>query len=402
MHPPGASTVLVRYGDLTTKSESVGKRMRDKLAAHCRSLLAARDLEADLDLRHARAFIETDPEQVEAVARAAADVFGVSSVSVARAVEPTLAAIETALADAAREHYTEGSFAVDARRATDTHHFTSEDVEEGGGAAVWEAVDADPAGPDPEVDLEDPDIVFAVEVRPDAAYVMLDRIAGPGGFPLGSQAPLVALVSGGIDSPVAAYEAMARGSPLVPVYLDLGDFGGPDHEARAMETVRHLAWYAPGEDWTLHRVPAGESVRRLADALDRGRMLAFRRYMFAVAEAIAEEHDAAGIVTGEALGQKSSQTARNLAVTSAATELPIHRPLLAWDKHEIAQRAREIGTYSDATIPAGCNRFAPDSPETGASLEWVRDVEPDGLFEWAWADAAAAEGVTVDPSEPDR
>jgi thiamine biosynthesis protein ThiI len=112
-------------------------------------------------------------------------------------------------------------------------------------------------------------------------------------------------------------------------------------------------------------------------------MLAFRRFVFAVAEAVAADLDAVGIVTGEAIGQKSSQTATNLRVTSAATELPIHRPLVSMDKSAITERARDIGTFDDATIPAGCNRVAPSLPATTATLEAVREAEPSDLFDRA-------------------
>jgi len=280
VHPPGASTVLVRYGDLSIKSDDVGRRMRDKLGGHFRSLLEHRNLPGEVDVGHARTIVETDPESVEAVARTAADVFGVVSASPTLAIEPTQESIEDALADASAAYYDGGTFAVDARRSRDVHPFTSEDVGRFGGDAVAAAA---PAHVEPSVDLDDPDWTFEVEVRPDRAYVSLERFEGPGGLPYGTQAPLVALVSGGIDSPVAAYEVMRRGSPIVPVYLDLGDYGGPDHEARAVETVRKLAWHAPGEDWEFLRVPAGDSVAAIADALDRGRMLAFRRYMVSVA-----------------------------------------------------------------------------------------------------------------------
>ncbi|AGN01840.1 thiamine biosynthesis protein [Salinarchaeum sp. Harcht-Bsk1] len=397
MHPPGASTVLLRYGDLTTKSHAVGGRMRDRLGGHLEALLDARDLDATIDVGHARTILDTEPAEVEAVARTAADVFGAVSASPALAVEPTKLAIESALREAAAAHYDGGTFAVEARRAHDGHPFTSEDVGRFGGDAVGEGA---PEGVEPRVDLDDPDLTFEVEVRESVAYVSLDRIEGPGGLPYGTQAPLVALISGGIDSPVAAYEVMRRGSPIVPVYLDLGDYGGADHEARAVETVRKLAWHAPQDDWELYRVPAGESVAAIADALDRGRMLAFRRYTVAVAEAIAREHDAAGIVTGEAIGQKSSQTVRNLAITDAATELPVHRPLLSWDKDRISNQARALDTFAESTIPAGCNRFAPDNAETGGSLGRIRETEPTDLFERAKTDAADADAIRIDPAAP--
>jgi thiamine biosynthesis protein ThiI len=389
MLPPGADTVVVRHGDVGVKSSAVQADMERTLRETLDAMLAARGVDATVDREWGRLLVRTsDPA---AAAAAASDTFGVVSASPARAVPAEMDAITDALADAARECYDGGAFAVDARRAG-SHDFDSHDVNEAGGSAVWNAVADDF---DPEVDLDDPDVTFFVEARDEEAFVFLDRREGPGGMPLGTQAPLVALVSGGIDSPVAAYQAMKRGSPVVPLYLDLGEFGGPDHRARAEETVRELARFSPQRDLSLRVAPAGDAVERLASDVGKTRMLSYRRFMYRVAEHVAERVGAAGIVTGESIGQKSSQTAANLGVVDAASDLPVHRPLLSWDKQEIIATAREIGTYRDSTIDVGCNRLAPAQPLTAAPAESVERDEPDALFEWAREAAASAERAEV-------
>ncbi len=388
---PDADVVLVRYGEVGTKSPSVRVDMERRLCDNLRGLLADRGIDGEVERRHARPLVHTD--EPRAGAGVAADCFGVVSASPARRLPPEKPAIEAALADAAGACYDGGTFAVDARRATDEHPFTSRDLEVDGGSAVWEAVED---RFEPAVDLENPDVRFGVEVRAEAAFLYVETFEGPGGLPLGTQTPLVALVSGGIDSPVAAHEAMRRGSPVLPVYVDLGDHGGPDHRARAMASVRTLSGYAPDRSMALWHVPGGEAVDRLVETMDRGRMLSLRRFMLRVAEHVARFNDADGVVTGESLGQKSSQTARNLAVTSAATDLPVHRPLVTWDKTDIEARARAIGTYDDATVPAGCDSVVPDNPETEGRLEGLARVEPDDLFALAEAAAADAERVDVD------
>ncbi|MFC4245829.1 tRNA sulfurtransferase [Natribaculum luteum] len=391
MHPPGADVVLVRHGDVNTKSTQVKRYMVGMLADNLEALLEDRSVPGDVERRWNRPLIHTTEDAVEDATTVAADTFGVVSASAALTVSPELEAISEALAETARAHYDGGSFAVDARRADKDLPFTSEDVAYEGGDAIWAAVEDEF---EPEVDLEDPDLTFGVEVREDAAYLYLETVDGPGGLPLGSQAPMVALVSGGIDSPVAAYELMRRGSPVIPVYVDLGDYGGPDHEARAYETVRSLARYAPNFEMDVYRVPGGDTVSLLAETMEQGRMLSLRRFFYRVAERIAERVDASGIVTGEAVGQKSSQTAQNLGVTSHATNLPIHRPLLTWDKQDIVARAREIDTFTDSTIPAGCNRIAPDQAETNARLEPLLEAEPDDVLERA--DEAAANATLIE------
>jgi len=394
MHPPGADIVLVRHGELGVKSEQVRRKMEDRLAANLRAMFDARGLSADIERRRNRIFVHTDDPA--GVTDAAADTFGVVSASPAVTVDPTLDAIGDALVAATERHYDGGAFAVDAHRAgpSDAHSFASTDIESEGGAAVWAAVES--LGQDPEVDLEAPDFELFVECRPDRAYVFLEKRTGPGGLPLGTQQPVVALVSGGIDSPVAAWQMMARGCPVVPVYVDLGDYGGPDHRARARATVETLSTYAPGEEMALHVVEAGDVVAALERSMGDLRMLALRRFMLAVADAVAESEGAVGAVTGEAIGQKSSQTSANLAVTDSAASLPVHRPLLTMDKSAITNLARDIGTFEDATVDTGCNRVAPELPETNASLATVRAAEPDDLFERA---RAAASERTVVPIE---
>ena len=386
--------VLVRHGELGVKSEQVRRKMEDRLAENLRAMLDVRELDGDIERRRNRIFVHTDA--ADAVAAAAADTFGVVSASPARTVDPTLPSIEAALVAATEAHYDGGSFAVDADRAgpSDAHPFASTDIESDGGAAVWAAIES--LGYETTVDLDEPDFRLRVECRPDDAYVYLARRPGPGGLPLGTQRPVVALVSGGIDSPVAAWKLMARGCPVVPVYVDLGDYGGPDHRGRARATVETLASYAPGAEMTMHVVDAGDVVADLEAEMADLRMLSLRRFMLAAAEAVAERERAVGIVTGEAIGQKSSQTSANIAVTDAAATLPVHRPLLATDKSDITQLARRIGTFEDATVDTGCNRVAPELPETSADLDAVRAAEPDDLLERARDCVAAGEVVPIE------
>jgi thiamine biosynthesis protein ThiI len=390
MHPPGADTVLVRHGDLNTKSTSVKRYMEGLLVENLEAVLADRSVPGEVERRWNRPLIHTTEDAVEAATAAATDTFGVVSASPALTTGTEKERILEALEETARARYDGGTFAVDARRADKSLPYDSEELAREGGTAVWEAV-ADAF--EPEVDLDDPDLTFGVEVREASAFLYLEHRDGPGGLPLGSQEPVVALVSGGIDSPVAAYEMLTRGSPIVPAYVDLGDYGGIDHEARAMETVRTLSAYAPNFDTQIYVIPGGETVDLLVSEMEQGRMLSLRRFFYRAAETLAERVDANGIVTGEAAGQKSSQTVRNLGVTSRAARLPIHRPLLTWDKQDIVARAREIGTFTDSTIDAGCNRVTPDRVETNARLEPLLAAEPDGLLERAEDAAKRAELV---------
>jgi thiamine biosynthesis protein ThiI len=385
-------TVLVSFGELGTKSREVRGKMTGRLRDNVAALLDDRGVDATVDHEWARIVVHTDAP--DRAARVAADATGVVWARPAVCCAASLDAIGETLATLAHGADPVDTYAVRARRAgnADEHDFSSRDVEREGGRAVGDATDA-------AVDLDDPGRTYHVEVRGERAHVAATTYEGPGGLPLGTQAPVVALISGGHDSPVAAYEVMRRGAPVVPLYVDLGVYGGPDHEARAAATVRRLAAYAPNFDCRLRVVPGGELAATLIESVEDTRMLSWRRALLRIAETVADREDAVGVVTGEALGQKSSQTATNLAATDAAVDLPVHRPLLTWDKPDILDRARSIGTHADSSIPVGCERLDPPFPETGATRAAVDAAEPDDFLDRAAA--AVADLRVVDPTAVD-
>ncbi|WP_394338917.1 tRNA sulfurtransferase [Haloplanus aerogenes] len=391
---PTPDTVLVSFGELGTKSREVRGKMTRRLRDNVAALLDDRGIDATVDREWARIVIHADDP--DRAARVAADAMGVVWARPAVRCAANLDAIEETLAALASDADPVDTYAVRARRAgdADDHPFTSRDIEREGGRAVGVATDAT-------VDLDDPDRTYHVEVRGARAHVTATTYEGPGGLPLGTQEPLVALVSGGHDSPVAAHEVMRRGAPVIPVYVDLGVYGGPDHVARAVATVGRLDRYAPNFDCRLRVVPGGDLAETLIEDVEDTRMLSWRRALLRIAETVAEHEDAAGIVTGEALGQKSSQTAANLTATDAAIDLPVHRPLLTWDKPDILDRARAIGTYEDSSIPVGCERLDPPFPETGATREAVEAAEPADFLDRAAAAVDDLRIVTVDTADAD-
>lgn len=381
---------VVAYGEIGVKSTGVRARMSERLARNLRAALAARDVDGDVERRWSRLFVHApDPE---AAARVASDVFGVVHATPAAECAASIDDISAVARDLATDHDSETSYAVRVTRAGDRerHEFTSQSLERDVGAVVGEATDAP-------VDLDDPDRTYRIEVRNDRAYVGTDRYRGPGGLPVGTQGAAVVLFSGGIDSPVAAWELAKRGVRPVPLYVDLGEFGGPDHRARAVETCRQVGRYVAGYDTRLRVVDAGDLVADLSTAVDATRMLSLRRMMLAAAATVAAAEGAHSIATGEALGQKSSQTGENVQTTDAAVDYPVHRPLLTDDKDQITARAREIGTFTDATMNVGCERVAPSHPQTRASLGEVEAAEPDDLL--ARAEKVAGDYTIVDAAD---
>jgi thiamine biosynthesis protein ThiI len=385
-----ADVVVVGYGEIGTKSAAVRRKMTRRLATNLAALVADRDLDVDVERTWARLYLHGSGQALDRAARAAAETPGVVWTRPARRCDPTLDAITASLRAAAGDHSAGETFAVRADRVgpSDAHPFSAATIERVGGDTVLDTADA-------RVDLDDPDRVYRVECREDRAFVSHTEYEGPGGLPVGTQGTVVVLVSGGIDSPVAAWQLLRRGCRVVPVYVDLGDYGGVDHRARAVETVGWLRRRAPHTDSSLRVVPGGPVVERLTSEVDDTRMLSLRRAMLRMAAVVADDVGAHAVATGESVGQKSSQTGPNLAVTDAAVDCPVHRPLLTWDKVDIVAVARDLGTFDDATLPVGCEQVAPPHPETAATRAAVTAAEPDDILAHA-ADLARRADVVDD------
>ncbi|PSH00129.1 MAG: tRNA 4-thiouridine(8) synthase ThiI, partial [Nanohaloarchaea archaeon SW_4_43_9] len=261
-----------------------------------------------------------------------------------------------------------GTFGVDTNRSGD-HEFDSMDVNREIGAFVEEKKDA-------EVDLEDPETWVKIDVRKDNAFIYKHEFKGPDGFPVGIQGEMAALISGGIDSPVAAYEIMKRGADIKPLYFYNKPISAEDHLLRFRSILEDLKKFHPGKKWNYFVVNMKEINEELMQ-IDSGRMILHRRIMFKIAGRIADKKGLKGIVTGESLGQKSSQTAINLQRTTEAVNIPVYRPLLTWNKSEITEEAREIGTVEKSNIDSACATLSPDEPATELKEDQLEEIEKD-------------------------
>lgn len=359
---PVMEYVLVRYAEIGTKSRGVQLEMLTRLRDRIAERLTYESLPGDPELIRGR--IRIDTSEPSDVARVAAELPGVASTSPVIGTDHETAAIRRAA-----DRFDVGdTFAIDANTAGD-HTFDSQELNRTVGAHIDDTTDAT-------VDLDDPDTRIEIDVRDAGVYVFTTRYPGPGGFPVGSQAPVAALISGGIDSPVAAYQAMTRGSEIRPIYCYNRPYTAGDHLARFETVLDRLQRIHPAGDWSYYLVDM-TPVNNAVATIDTGRMLIHRAAMFRTAERIAADNDLAGIVTGEAIGQKSSQTATNLARTTRDVSLPIHRPLLTMTKADISNLARELGTYELSTVDSACRTIAPNNPATALSPERFDELATD-------------------------
>jgi tRNA uracil 4-sulfurtransferase len=356
--------ILLRLGgEVTIKSRRTRTAFLRQLGRNIGDALATAGIEHRLEPEWGRMFVRTDSAMaVQVLAR----VFGISSLSlVERETTADLDAIVETGTSYFRDIVAGRRFAVRARR-TGTHEFRSKDVEIRLGSALQPVS----AG----VDLTRPDVTVHVEVRQDAAYLFSERVAGAGGLPLAVQGRAVALLSGGYDSAVSSWLLLKRGVPLDYVFCNLG---GDAYERAVVHVGKALA-----DDWSygtrpvLHAVDFADVLRELRDKTRAAYwQVVLKRLMYRAACIIADEIRADAIVTGEAVGQVSSQTLKNLRAIEKSASMPVLRPLIGFDKLEIIERARGIGTAALSEQVREYCAIAPGHPVTAASVARVDDEE---------------------------
>lgn len=362
---------LLRYsGEIATKSRRTRSRFQARLAENLRDGLRAAGVEARVERRWSRLFLASEDERA---LRVPPRIFGLSSFSRIEAECP--AELDTIVEtgrrlfhDRVRGH----TFAVRARRSGE-HDFSSYDVQRRLGTAL---------NPGAEVDLDDPEVEARVEVRDDRAYFFSERLDAPGGLPLGVQGRALCLLSGGFDSAVAAWMTLRRGVEVDYLFCNLG---GAAYKRMVLEVAKVLSdGWSFGSRPRIHVVDFGSVVERMRDRVDPSYLqVVLKRKMYRAAARVADEVGAEALVTGESVGQVSSQTLRNLRAIDGAADLPVLRPLVGFDKEEIVARAREIGTFELSSKVREYCALTGDSPVTAASPERAREedgaVEPEVL-----------------------
>ncbi len=295
-------------------------------------------------------------------------VFGVANFSM---VERTARDIET-LRDRILESLDGSrfsSFRIDTQRGDKTFALKSPEINRQLGAAVKNQTGA-------RVDLTNAELTVTVEILPRDAFFGFNKIAGPGGLPVGASGRVVTLISGGIDSPVGAYRMMQRGCRLIFVHFHSVPYLDQTSQQKVRQLVSELTRYQFQS--RLYLIPFGEIQRQIVAAVARPlRVILYRRIMLRIAEQVARREKCQALITGESLAQVASQTLENIAVIQQAAQLPVLRPLVGMDKQEIIDQARRIGTYEISSIPDQdcCQLFVPKHPATRARLAEVQDDE---------------------------
>ena len=377
--------VLVRFHEIALKGRNQ-PRFVAQLVDNLRRATAGLGVERVWSERMlVRMRLEPDADW-EPVRERVATVFGGVKFSLARRVELDYDAIASAVADLAGERSFE-TFRLSARRADKRFPLTSKELNIRLGDLVRERCSA-------RVDLSNPDLNIRVDAFTNDAFVYADQHAGAGGLPVGTAGRVAVLMSGGIDSPVAAWRMLKRGCRATLVHFH----SFPLVEGRSREKAKELAekLNAYQYDTRLLMVPFADLQRRLIVSVPGPlRVVAYRRFMVRIAEVLARREGARALVTGESLGQVSSQTLQNIATVGEVAGLPVLRPLIGMDKQEIIKQAEQIGTYETSILPDEdcCTLFVPRSPSTAVRPEEIARAE--GGLDVAGLVAAAADAAEL-------
>ena len=314
---------------------------------------------------------QADDCDLDGAWEACGHVFGVSSMCRCRACEKNLDAIYQAVVDYLGDELSvQRSFKVESKRSDKSFPLNSIQISQEIGGRLAEAF------PQVAVDVHTPAYVVNVEVRDFAAYIHGPAVPGAGGLPTGTGGRAAVLLSGGIDSPVAGYMIAKRGVELECIHF----FSYPYTSERAKEKVLELAKLMTRYcgRMTVDVVGFTEIQEAIRDhCREEYFTIIMRRFMMRISEAIARDHGAKCLVTGENLGQVASQTMDAMAVTGAVVHMPIFHPLIGMDKEEIVTIARKIGTLDTSILPYEdcCTVFTPKHPKTKPSLGPVEAEE---------------------------
>ena len=387
--------LLIKNGELALKGLN-RSTFEDILVKTLRRKLSG-ILECDISKSQSTIYVvptEEDPD-MDAAVEAVSKVFGIARFSRAVVAPKNMQQIVEVSGKYLKDQLAEvKTFKVEAKRADKNFPLKSPEISRELGGYLLKN------NPHLKVDVHDPDICVTVEVREKYAYIHGTQLFGAGGMPVGTAGRAAILLSGGIDSPVAAYMMAKRGVNLVGIHFASPPYTSPRAEQKVHELASEVAEYAGRIP--LFVVPFTEIQEHIKDDCPEEYFtIIMRRCMMRVSEAIARQQKCGALITGESLGQVASQTMNALQCTDAVAHLPIFRPAIGMDKTEIVELSRKIGTFETSIEPYEdcCTVFTPKHPRLRPTLEEVEKAEQ-GLTDLDAMVARAAEGarlVVIDP-----
>ena len=358
--------VVVHYEEIGTKGKN-RSMFEKKLVDNIRSSLSKNSYES-IKRSYGRILIELKLDNEVNIKEILKKISGIANFSFAVKAELDIEDIKKELLKIAEKNK-EKTFRISSRRGYKEFPYDSQKLNEELGAYLVEKCDM-------KVSLSKPEIAFFVEITEKGAFIYTDKIKGIGGLPVGATGKVVSLISGGLDSPVAAWKMFRRGCSVVFVHFNnetLNKSGVEDKIVKLVEKLSHYQFKT-----RLYLIPFGRLQNEIIKVIpSKYRMIVYRRVMFKIAEKILENEKALEFVTGDSVAQVASQTLENIKVIYASAKSPVLSPLIGENKKDIIKIAEEIGTFELSTLPyEDCCSFLIDKhPETKAKLENIEKLE---------------------------
>lgn len=357
--------IMIKYAELTTKKDNRNFFI-NTLSKNIESSLS--DLNIIIKKDYYRMFIEVEDNKIEESVNRLSKVFGIHEIDIVYFDEDKSLDKIKEISSALIENDT--TFKVETNRSDKTYEIKSMDMSRMIGAHLLKTKE------NLKVDVHSPKIVINIEIRNEGVYIYKSGIKGQGGYPTGTLGKALLMLSGGIDSVVAGYLTMKRGVKLDFIYFESIPHTSLEARNKVIDLAKKLKEYGnTGKLYIINFTKIQESIYR---DLDRDYMITImRRQMYKIGTNLAKKIKANAIVNGESIGQVASQTLTSIKVVNDVTNYPIIRPLAAYDKIEIMEIARKIGTYDISILPYEdcCTIFVPTHPVINPNLEYARELD---------------------------
>ncbi|MCI6272906.1 MAG: tRNA 4-thiouridine(8) synthase ThiI [Erysipelotrichaceae bacterium] len=364
-------TVLIRYGELSTKGKNRNQFIRKLLENIKRAL---KDLEKlEFKSTYDRIYIKINGENIEELENRLKKIFGISSFSFTIKVKSDLEEIKSTCLELLENEKGE-TFKVITRRHDKNFMYRSDEINRHVAGKILSSTNL-------KVDVHNPDIKLQIEVQEENTFITSKKIEGAGGYPTGINGKVMLLLSGGIDSPVAAYYIMKRGIEVEAVHFSSPPYTSQSAQDKVLELAKIVSIYQGS--MKVHIVNFTELQMEIyAKCHESYAITIMRRMMVRLAERLAIKNKCLAIATGESLGQVASQTLESMSVINEVCKMPIIRPIVTFDKLDIIDKAKEINTFETSILPFEdcCTIFKPKNPVTKPRLD--KSINMENLFDY--------------------
>lgn len=358
--------LLIKYGELTTKKDNINffiKILKDNIAE------SLNNLDVNITYDRGRMFIETNDDNYDLILEKLKKIFGIHEIVVAYEIDNDLEIIKNTLIELIKDKEI-NTFKIETKRSNKNYPLDSMEISRILGGVVLKNKE------NVKVDVHNPETIINIEIRLNNAYIYFDRIAGIGGYPVGSLGKGLLMLSGGIDSPVAGYLALKRGVKIEGIYFESPPHTSDAAKNKVIKLARELSKYS--SSIKLHIINFTEIQESILRNCPHEYLITImRRMMYRISERIAKNSNDKVLINGESIGQVASQTLTSMSCINEVVSLPVIRPVACLDKIEIIEIAKKIGTYDISILPFEdcCTIFVPDHPVINPVIDLAREYE---------------------------